>query len=757
MSDFTISAAINGDASGFASAIDDALGSLSSFASQAASVFAGVEAATGLNSLVSMFGGVVSSAVGAASSFNDFGVVANAISGSVSDSSEAMGNAVSGSGAKVKVAAEEAQDALIKYNEKIAEIQQNITDVMTGSNVTDARQKMQDSLVSMEEQYAQKIKSINAEIAGVQESLAEDHENRVQSMNNSLADMQANHDNQVADRAEKQAYTISQLTTAAAKAAKQKQFDAENKIADDAYARQYATKQAQLQRDLDQADAKAKEAADKKIAHYQAELAQEAKAESEKEAKLKEQGAKEISRLEEENAKKLAKYQQELADEERSYQLSLDRRAAAAAGGGGGKGNALKDIGGKDEFAITKDSAESLVSYMQQMQDTTPFNIEDLRAVGEQFELVNVNAQKLTPVIEDMSGHFQKNFKDVGNAVFTAMEGNYRGLRQFGIQNKEDLERQSGVVIHSQNDILMALQKIATAKWGDGIAIQGQTASGQMALIHNNAQSIFLDVMGIDQVTGKPLPDGLFIDLMNMLKGIVDFIKTNKPTIEKSLQDVGIAFNAVSSAVGKVMNPIIKEAQVVWTELKPHIDSIIKAAGTLLADLQPLWDFFQKYIIPVLEYLGKTTIALVVVPQLKIMADTITTLINLADQFVKSWDNAVKGFSDNFDKIKNLVSSMGDKIMGTHGLNPKAHGSPSLVEEVQSGIALIKEAYGSFGSFKIPAPQFGGAGGGGTTYNYNSSSSPNVNQSNTFNIASQANASNIAEYLGFQLAHRGIV
>ena len=551
----TLQAVLALDSSAFQEGLNQASSALSSFSAVASGVFEGIGASSFFDQMTGGFQGITSFIVGATSDMQGYSQTIDNTLNNLSSQYASASGAVDSGTAKQKASFLEAQDALITYNEKIATIQQNISDVMAGQNIIDAVNKYQDQLSAAQEAYADKVSQIDAEIAQTNADLLQTEQDNAQKMQDTLADMQMSHGDKMADTREKQAQQIADTTSAVEKVALQKKFNEENQLAEDSYNRAYATKKTELQRSLDEENERAKDAADKKLATYQTELQKEASLEAEKEAKLKAAENAEIERLQDENDKKLALYQKELADEERSYALSQAKRAASGGAQGGGGAVSLghlTEIGKNDPFAAVSESLDSLQGKIIDFALKSPFNLHDIEQADQGVQAIGLNVEKMNPIIGDLAGHWHTTFSAAFTAIQNASLGNSRILQNQFHVTKDDLTKAFGGPITSVNDFATAMQNLDEKGKLKGSFKGGQIAAfdtlpGQMSNVQDQVTRLALAFVGFQP--GKTLkeqdPNSLFMILFNTIKEFSQFLKDHRDEFAKALEPLAKSIGSV--------------------------------------------------------------------------------------------------------------------------------------------------------------------------------------------------------------------
>ena len=607
MEDFSLAAAITGDSSGFQEAISQASEALGSFMETAAGVSAGIGGAELFGAITGGLGELSNYIVGTTSDFQSYGATIGNSLDNIANSAGSTSDAVSAGAAKQAASALEAADAFQTYQEKVQEINDNIAEVMQGSNITDAIDSYQQKLEDAQQQYADKVASINQQIEDATDQMNTTIANKQQSAQDTLADMQSSHAVQVADTQEKQQQELQDATSATARAALLEKFAQENQLAEDSYQRQYQLKQQEEARSVAEATQAAQDQANKKITTYQAELAKEAEAEQDKETKLKAQEDAEISRLQAENAKKLEMYQRELADEERSYQLSLAKRAASSTGGGGGLGSRSEfgfgPLGqtekGQQFFTDINESVEKLQGNLVQLASTQPFRLHDIEDAAQGMTALGLNVESTEPIVADLAGKFHTTLGTAMQALQDEMAGNGRMMMTTFHISKDQIQGAYDAISHTNepiknvNQLMMAMEALDT-KQGDltkrGIEgnkqLSGSFAGDASVLMNtlpgitSNVQDQFdkvaLAFMGLNTNAdhfGEIEKGGLFDMMRSHLQDLAKWLTTNQKEIatvaEAAGRDLVTAFKILGDGI-KIVIDIVKGIIDIFSFFRQH-------------------------------------------------------------------------------------------------------------------------------------------------------------------------------------------
>jgi phage-related protein len=732
------------DNSGFSEGIGAASDALSSFATVAAGVFAGGELIEGLQEVMQGFQNLATSILATASQIEEFSATAGFSLNDTAETFNATVAAFSAGAATSSASAAEATNDLIKYNEKIKEINDNIATVMAGTNITDALAKYNQTLEDDQQAYADKVDSINQQITDTQEKLLQTEQDNAQRMQDTLSDMESSEADKRADKQESQAQQLAATTSATAKAALQKKFNDENQLEADSYNRAYETKQAELQRNLDEENTKAQDAANKQIATLQDQLTKEAALEADKEAKLKTQLDDEVAKDKEANDKKLAQYKQELADEERAWELSQQKKTSGGSTSGNVMGTLRVSGQASNDWGTMGEKVADINQEIDKLSQTTPFTKMELEQAAQRADNVGINFQKIGPVLADLGAA-----KGVGpfqtlEAIIMATHGRTMQLRnQFGITADTlnyVLGKAAGNTKFSFNEVLEGIKGVNDQAGYTGAAeAMGNTYTGQLNKVNSKIQDTLLGLVGINAVTGKVDPNGLFAILLKGIADFSDYLDSHKGQITEIINNISTAI----INLGKWLNQNKEVFQVDW--------------GIITYVVKTAWGFIKE-----------------IFDGIKVAFDVLKLAIDLFSGHWKDiWGDIKNIFSDVVDFFKDglkalagIFTNIGDAIMGSH-INPKAHGSPSLVEEVLSGVAQIKNAYGSLNNIALPSLSgmtggISGIGGSltGGVGNYNTQTNnrtSNVAMNNYFNVNNEASADNVAQYMAFLLEKKGVV
>jgi phage-related protein len=783
--DYTITIKTVLDSSGVKSGTEEATNAVSGFGSSVTSIMEGIIGAHIFESIVEGFKDIVTEAMGSINTLESYAASFNTAMTGASQFMDDGSSSIAGSSSKIKDTLAEMDDAVQSHKEKLAKLGVEIADVMAGQNILDAQRSLNASLISLEENYTQKVNDLQQQITDAYDSEAESKLKSAQNAADTIADMQSSHDNSVADKQEKLADTLAETKSSVAKKALQEQYDEQAKEDEDAFQRQLATKKAQLARDQAEQDAANKDATDKKVASVQAEIDLENKQYDEQKTKLQADSDYKIAEDKKANDEKLKNFQTELDAEERAYKLQITKLKEAAASGGESALSKPIEFGGGDFTAVdqtTKDIMEN-VEKMKQMAPS--LDNKDLLQTAQTVQILGGNVGDILPVLGNYAAYSHQTMDSVLTTFLNAGRGQARALKtlqtEFGI-TKGDLQNLGvgfdGSTVNADK-LFTAYSKIGTTKFGDAISNQNSTLGGSLASIKESISEAGVAFLGYDKATGDVVKGGILDQITSMVKRLVDFLNAHKEEINTFFKNLSTVIGGVSEflkpliddianfiqhdetlkAIVKLVVDILKDLKDIFMANKPEIDKLIQSFEKLWNDLQPLFKFFDEKILPILTLFAKIILEVVIVAVTSLV-NWIDSLINKVNSMINAWNNFGSFLSDLFSgKIANAFNDLKNMSKdATSYVDPTARHSPSLVDKVTSGVGLITDQYSLIANMKLNTPQFSGSTNNSTTQNYNNTTnSPNVNINNMFSVTNQANASNAAKIIAFQLEHAGVV
>lgn len=768
---------IAGDDTKLSLALNHAQQSISSFGQMASGVFTGILGAHLFTGLLHGIKSIGEYMVDASSSYESYSLSLETLLQHVDATGEQTAESFGGAGNRMKLTAMEIEDEMINHTEKVKKLNDQIAEMMKGDNILKAREELNQRLEDLEYSHAQKIIGFQQQIVDAQSTFADRQADREQRMKDALQDMEDQHNLLIEDKRAKAEAEMGKTRSEVAKRAIQKQLDEELKLENDSFHRKYELRKSREERNIREENERDRRQTEARIKQIQDRIAEENKEYDRQQTKLREDSDKRIAEYAAENQKKLELYKQELADEERAHKMHMLRLQEQQSGGGGGSAQNTELLDKDDPYKAQKASLEDFNSWMQAFALDTPFEEKELQEASNVVTALGFNFKKLAPVIGDISASFHKSFGTGTQAIMDAIEGRLMMLQMnFGISRQmlQDFGAEftaSGHLIN-QSSFFKALERIRDAKFADGMKNQMNSFDGQVSNIKDKMRQFSLEFMGFDKGSKKPREGSIFKGIEDGVFSLAGTLDKNKDKINKFMKDLGDTMSKdVIPFVNELSDGVGKWLKKAFNDLSPDLKSLGKEFGNLLKDMRPVWDFLKKYIFPIIGDI------LVLIG--KLIIDGIKHLIHWLDEKVKAWNKlytAVKPMLDdlksawdsfygsiekNMNKLFKFFDDLGKKAKDSLSyLNPFAHHSPSLVEQVDQGVNVIQASYGRLANIKITGPSIVPSfQPSQSTYNYNSetTNAPQITQYNTFNVKSQATAHNIAEHLGFQLEHLGIV
>jgi hypothetical protein len=750
---------ITGNASGLSAALDGATQAVTSFGDIVAGVFSGELLAAGVESMISSIGKLTSTFLNFATEFQDTFEAIGIGLGSAGSGAENMGSGIAEGLEKARIAAEEAQDELIRFNEKVEEIQDNIANVMAGQNIIDAEQALAD-----------KLTDIKGQIDDIESSLADKSQNRTEDLNTKLLNSQEKYELSRQEKVDAFWAKYAGVRDARSKALLQKELDAELAVDDKKNADKLALEKEQGEKANAVADARDKEYADKQVAKLNAEIAKEQEASDKK-----------VAILDKENATKLEKYQKELDDEYRSHQLYLDKLDLAnkeAASGGGTSAMSIIPKGGSrvttGEYTALGENIEGIVGSVEKLATTSPFKLNDIEQASRLFKTANLNIEQLSPAMANFAAVSGMSLQETASMMDSAIHGRGMQILQKLSLNANELTVALGHPVKSANDVAKALEIIGTRsdRFAGASKKMSEDFGGQMNILNNKIILLGINILGISLATGEPIKGGLFDNLTKLLDKLNAWFDAHGSDIKAFFTTIG---GILDTLYTKIIKPLFDGIANWVSGHKEEINTFLKAAGDILKDIGKYALIVIDDLKPLAPLLGIVAeafglILLGALDVVKIALKAIDALIkgvqitfNQFKDVVKGipgaikegWNDLVSFFEGITDKIEGFFKKVGSGISKAFNMNTK--NSPSLKENIDESLGYIKDQYATLGDVYMPnfgkiAPSYV------QNYNYNTNTSqPNISQNNSFNVAGEASGRNVASFLGFELEHLGIV
>ncbi len=722
-----LSVEITASIDGLTAALQQAQSSIGSFASNAASVFAGV---LGVDIFGNFIGGVrnaISSVLDSAGDLQSWAVSMDAVMNTVGDSSRGMADSFGASSSRVTLAAMEAKNEMIDYQETMKRLNEDLAEALKGENIIEEQEALADKLAEIAAQEKDRIQSLQEEIDSIYTNAAERQERRQASLDDRLTSMQEDYDLQRKNKIEKWEQDHAYIVDSRRKEALRKAFMDEIALEDAQFQEKLALTKTQEQRRIDQQNAQDKEADDRRISQLKERIAKEEALAREQQDKETERSNKRIAQLKEENDKKIALLREELDREERMHQEHLLKLKEQSAGLAAQTEKYNIELPEGDPFKAVQESGGEMMAWMEEFRRQAPlFDEGQIRRGALSLEGLGINAKTLMPVIGDIASvmhvDLATGIETVTNAALGAPRAMMTMARTFGITS--DQLRAAGAQIDEQGRVLdagsffRALEKIRDARFADGMVKQKDTLKGASGELKATLEDLGKDLAGITD-KGEVEKGGLLDTVIQGLKDLDSFLKANKEGIKGFFTDLGNLFHLLA-VVAETVAPVV---EVFAWGIKKNLDLL----GTGAKELADIISAVRKVIGDVLKGLKG------------------------------DWDDFFRDITSIWDRLKNAAKEVGDFVSKAISfISPQKRQSPSLVEQVQSGVESIRNEYAKLKDISLPsvahlAPQYV------QNYNFNSTTkSPIINQNNAFHVQGMASAENVSEFLAFQLEHYGI-
>ena len=719
MADFSIVGEITGDTSQFVGAFGEAGDALSSFAAIAGGVATGNELSALMDALTQM----ASTAVSTATDFQYLTALTANMLGGIAGQAEDVAGSVNNVGKAAADTTQKIADEMDKFQERVFTINQSIQDsvLSTQSRIADLIDSTNSHLEDLAASHADKIDSLNQSIADTQEGVQEKSADRQASIQETLTKMQEDHNLQVGAH--------------------------ETKASAAAFAAKLALKKEQLDREAAASDAKDKEQADKQIAKLNEQIAKENVAYEKQVAQANERLNKETDRINEENDKRLRNLNQQLAKEEEANQKSLERiRAMSTAGGTGGQLLFKTDTDSMRAVAMSREEIAKLA-------DTIHSNAKVLQLTDIEQGMLNMskfdmNIKTMSPAVMNMALAAHESFTEVASAIDRGTKGGALGLRmlynQFGI-GKDELKKygaefNSAGEIVDKGSFLRAVARAGTEadRFKNVIKNTADTTKVQTAALGQAWEDLSFKIIGYDASTDTAIKGGALDTLMTLVTNLTSWMTEHGPDVDKFFEDISNFARDVGERfkwLTPLWNQLAANAQILWDKIGPKLTPALKDLGELIKDV-------------VVVAFG---MLLVAASDILVVADKIVTAWTKVFDFFKNLASMVTSLKSPFEVLGNMVRKAFD---------PTFKQSPSLIENVQSGLASIESMYDKL-DLNVKTPQVTPPPSSAFSSNYsnitNNNQQSNPVMNNTFYVANQSSAENIANFLGFQLEHAGIV
>lgn len=521
------------------SGIDTATNALNGFKSALTDVIAtatGFDLANISQSIVSMG----DTAIQDVSQFQNATTAIGDVLGNLGDSSNTAVQTMSGGAQKISDIAQQEEDLLIKHNEKVAQLQDDIATVMQGQNVIDAQQNMYDQLDTLAEDHAEKIQQLQDQITTIQENET-----------TSLQDSQDQHNVKMQDLAEKHQQEMDNATSDLQRTNLEKKYKQQVQYENDSFQRAFDLKK----KEEDQKAAMA-------IEKVKDEIAKENDAYAEKYAADQKKDEARIAQLESDNAKKLEKYKQELADEDRAYQEHLNKLKEESAKAGSAASNSFtQPLADNSPWKAQKESLQDFMNFVNTFSNNTPFNFKDITEYGRLVETMGYNFQNLAPIISDIAAGTGKTFGVTTQAMMDAVNGRMTMMEmELGI-NKETLikygaefDKQGHLI--SQSSLFTALDKLSKTEFKGATEKELHTLGGAYSNVQDAIFKAEAALLGMNTTTG--IASGPIKILTDAMINLGTWLNTNHGTMLTWIGDVGKVFDMIGKFLKPALDDLIK-------------------------------------------------------------------------------------------------------------------------------------------------------------------------------------------------------
>lgn len=336
----------------------------------------------------------------------------------------------------------------------------------------------------------------------------------------------------------------------------------------------------------------------------------------------------------------------------------------------------LKSTGGA--AGVTRDQVLDLSSALQQQS-----KFDDEAITGAQNMLLTFTSiskdvfPEATRTALNMSQALGQDLKSssiqLGKALNDPING-VTALRRVGVQFTDSQQDQIKTLVESGNKLeaqRLILKELGTEFGGSALA-SSKTFAGQMEIMKNNVNDLSETIGG-----------GL-LEALNMLPGGIQGVNTFLVNLNNFLKEhkevlVGVTFAliAVAATLGVLFVTalvVTAGAAGVWVIA---IGAMVAAVAFVAGVVVTRWEQFKQSIVNIFNGL----------------IGFFWSIRNVIfDAIVGPWWDVLKTIIDIANRIRKAANEV----------NPFVRHSPSLVENVQKGIGIIKDQYKSLGDISIP-------------------------------------------------------
>jgi len=182
-----------------------------------------------------------------------------------------------------------------------------------------------------------------------------------------------------------------------------------------------------------------------------------------------------------------------------------------------------------------------------------------------------------------------------------------------------------------------------------------------------------------------------------ILTKIVEFLNFMSAEINKAFIFITEKFNWLGEQISNILRWIGNEINKAWTWIKDIISEITNAIVNYTKDK---WNKICNYIKGPVES-SKSTISSVFGWINNFITNTWNSIYNFFNNMVSKIFNALVS---PFESAKKKIEEIGQKIRdAANAINPFERHSPSLVDNVKSGLDIIKKEYASLKNIQLPS------------------------------------------------------
>lgn len=338
-----------------------------------------------------------------------------------------------------------------------------------------------------------------------------------------------------------------------------------------------------------------------------------------------------------------------------------------------------------------KQAAINADKFLNNFGKKTPYQVEELTDTFVKLSNLGIKpTENLLTSLGNTASAMGKPLTQLTEAVLDAASGEFERLKEFGIKSKSMGDKVEftfrGIkttVKNSSESIVQYLQKIGNTQFAGAMDKQSQTIAGKWSTLLDTINTKYVDFsksisgsQGIGSVLDFITQKIESFDLTNFNNQIETFIQKFKTTFEQvrniyidittylTTNDIGLMFismfdkmksidfktiadtikNFLGSAIIwlgdslKIFKPIIEVVGNVIKDIEPHLKELSKSFNELYTIIQP-------YLLPVLDFLGKILIGVVLVGIMFV---------------VKAFDLLIQGLNFGINKMRDFANFLVD-------------------------------------------------------------------------------------------------